>query len=140
MLSLKNRKDLPFCFCFNFFQIMSGVGEENAIEVVHLVLEYLGEQSGGAAGEFFLLFRYRLPRSLFRLLRLCRKTPVTLRQPSFTVCFFLEILVIFGFIKTAVSVFFCSGDFSFFLEFLLIPWRFYFPYILSKTIKFGAVY
>ena len=35
---------------------MSGVGEENAIEVVHLVLEYLGEQSGGAAGEFFSFF------------------------------------------------------------------------------------
>src|SRR3989338_5720703 len=54
IIPIANLCDSRSCsFCFYFFKIGGGVGEEDAVQVIHFVLENLGEQTGSAAGKFF---------------------------------------------------------------------------------------
>src|SRR3989344_4495051 len=57
IIPIANLCDSRSCsFCFYFFKIGGGVGEEDAVQVIHFVLENLGEQAGSAAGKFFSFF------------------------------------------------------------------------------------
>ena len=97
--------------------------------MVHLVLEYLGEQSGGAAGEFFSFFVIGFHGHFFGSCDYAENASYAKTALLYGLLF-LRNFRNFGIYE--------GYDFSFsffvffFLGFLLILLRFYFPYILSK--------
>ena len=101
--------------------------------MVHFVLEYLGEQGWRLRG-IFLPFRYKLPRSLFRLLRLRRKHRYAKTALLYGL-FFLRNFRDFGIYENTFNQF-VVFSFFFLSGFLLILLGgYYFSVYSFKTIK-----